>query len=123
MEHPMLNITVPVKYSVLARLMKQAEAEDILVESLIGTVLEDHVEEPDMMSTHAALDTALQRARDKKAGAEFSLEDLFSEEEWARVPGTRGLGRRFRTAVEAGDAPIARHVRKTVTNKAVYERC
>ena len=123
MPQPTFSVTVPVKYPVLAQLIKQAEAEDISIESLIGAVLEDHVKTPDMMSTHAAMNLALQRARDQKPGTEFSLEDLFTEEEWSRVPGTRGIGRRFRTAVEAGDAAIAKHIRKTITNKAVYERC
>ena len=123
MQKQTLPVTVLVGYPVLALLIKQAEAEGISVESLMGSVLEDHVNTPDMMSTHAAMNLALQRARDQKPGTEFSLEDLFTEEEWSQVPGTRGIGRRFRTAVEAGDAPIAKHIRKTTTNTAVYERC
>ena len=124
MSEPTLTITVPVKYNALVRLLKQAESEDISVESLVASVLEDHLAEPQMrMGTPAALELALQRAREKASGEEFSLEDLFSEEEWSRIPGTRGVGRRFRAAVEDDGDQIARHMRKTTTNKAVYQRC
>jgi hypothetical protein len=122
MNQSTIPVTVPISYAVLVQLIKKAEAEETTIESLIATVLEDHVEAPDMMSTHAAMELALERAEAQEPGAEFLLEDLFREEEWRRVPGTRGLGRRFRTAVEAADAAIAKHVRKTITNKAVYKR-
>jgi hypothetical protein len=107
----------------LAHLCRRAAAEDVSLESIIKTVLEDDAQTPALFGTQTALELALERAAAKNQGEEFSLEDLFSEDEWPRIPSPRAFGKRFRTLVESRDPKLARHVRKTVTNKAVYQRC
>ena len=74
------------------------------------------------MSADLGLDIAIARAKAKKTGEQFSLEDLFSDEEWDQIPSRRVFGRMFRQRIESETPPIARHDHKTATNKAVYER-
>ncbi len=63
---------------------------------------------------------SVQRAKARNTGDEFQLRALYDRIEWAKIPRRNRLGRDFRTAVE--QAGVARMVRKSDMNIAIYER-
>jgi hypothetical protein len=118
----MALITVSLEESVLYRLVADACAHNISLDEQISKVLSGIAEAPKLMSTQKGLDIAVARAAGKNNGEKFSLEDLFSDDEWDQIPSRRVFGRMFRQKIESGVPPIARHDHKTATNHAVYER-
>jgi hypothetical protein len=62
--------------------------------------------------------------RTKEIGSEFKLIDLCTDEDWEALSGgeRKSLGKGFRKAVEGMSLPIAKYVRRTSSNKAVYKR-
>ena len=74
-----------------------------------------------LVSKKARMDDAVKRAMKLKAGEEFRLQDLYDQDEWAKISGPTFFGRQFRLEVEAKG--IAKHVRKNGANQAIYRRC
>lgn len=66
----------------------------------------------------------LERATAIKLGEQFYLDELCTPDEWnALSNGARkSLGKEFRKAVENPQSPIAHHVGRTSSNKAIYQR-
>jgi hypothetical protein len=63
---------------------------------------------------------AMRRAEKIADGQEFKLQDLFSKDEWKRIPAHTMFGRDFRKSVEG--RKLATHVGKTKANEAIYRR-
>lgn len=105
----------------LHRLVASACASGISLEEQIQKVL-NGAEGPRLMTSEQGLAIALARAEAKNVGEEFTLEDLFSDDEWDQIPSRRVFGRQFRQAIESTVPTVARHDHKTATNKAVYQR-
>jgi Domain of unknown function (DUF1413) len=118
----MIDIKIPMEEQLLYRLLADACANNISLQEQILKTLHGAAEAPKLMSSQAGLDTALERAEAKTTGEEFTLEDLFSDEEWDQIPSRRVFGRQFRQAIESTNPQVAHHERKTATNKAVYKR-
>lgn len=118
----MVTILLQIEESLLHRILTDASASHISAEEQIIKLLNGSVETPTPMNDQVALETALERARAREVGNEFTLEDLFSDEEWDQIPARRVFGRVFRQAIEGTDPQVARHERKTPANKAVYRR-
>jgi hypothetical protein len=123
----MVNLFISLPENLLHRLLADACASNSSVDDQIRKALLSGYAEPpktpQSLSNHAAVKIAVERATAKTTGEEFSLEDLFSEDEWAFF-GTRTtvLGRMFRQAIESTAPQVAYHDRKTGANKAVYIR-
>jgi Domain of unknown function (DUF1413) len=118
----MAMLTISIEETVLYRLVADACAGGVSLDDQITKVLSGVAEAPKLMSAQAGLDIAIARAAAKNTGEKFSLEDLFSDDEWDQIPSRRVFGRMFRQKIESGVPPIARHDHKTATNHAVYER-
>lgn len=73
-----------------------------------------------LMSKKQRMDDAVERAIALKPGQEFRLQDLYDQDEWARMEGTTFFGRQFRQEVEKDK--VAVHVRKNGANQAIYRR-
>jgi Domain of unknown function (DUF1413) len=119
----MATLLISIEEPLLHRLISDACASNISLDEQIKRVLSRADEAPPLMTSEKGLAIALDRAKAKNAGDEFTLEELFSDEEWSRIPSRRVFGRQFRQAIESTMPPVARHDRKTATNKAVYQRC
>ena len=76
------------------------------------------------LKSETALAQALDRARAKEKGAEFTVRDLFSRDEWLHVAtgDRKTLGKLFRREAEAGKSPIVQHVGRNEMNQAIYNR-
>jgi hypothetical protein len=118
----MATILISIAEPVLHRLVAGACASNITLEEQIQKVLSG-AEGQELMTSDEGLAIAVARAQAKNTGEEFTLEDLFSDDEWGQIPSRRVFGRQFRQAIESTVPPVARHDRKTATNKAVYQRC
>ncbi len=118
----MAMVTISIEEPVLYRLVADACAHNTSLDEQISKVLSGVAEAPQLMSAQKGLDIAVARATAKSNGEKFSLEDLFSDDEWDQIPSRRVFGRMFRQRIESSVPPIARHDHKTATNHAVYER-
>lgn len=67
-----------------------------------------------------AVEIAVARMADMPVEQRFTIQDLFTAEEWSRVQSPKWVGRRFGSDVEK--AGIAKRVSTTPTNKAIYQR-
>jgi hypothetical protein len=118
----MATLLISIDEPLLRHLVDGACASNISLEEQIQKVLIG-AEGPQLMTSEEGLAIALARAQAKNTGEEFTLEDLFSDDEWDQIPSRRVFGRQFRQAIESTMPPVARHDHKTATNKAVYQRC
>jgi Domain of unknown function (DUF1413) len=119
----MATLLISIEEPLLHRLLADACASSISLDEQIKKVLSGADEAPLLMTSEKGLAIALARAKAKNTGDEFTLEDLFSDDEWDQIPSRRVFGRQFRQAIESTVPPMARHDRKTATNKAVYQKC
>jgi hypothetical protein len=119
----MATLLISIDEPLLHRLLADACASSISLDEQVKKVLSGADEAPLLMTSEKGLSIALARAKAKDTGDEFTLEDLFSDDEWDQIPSRRVFGRQFRQAIESTMPPVARHDRKTATNKAVYRRC
>jgi hypothetical protein len=113
--------------STLLRLLSRGAVLKISVDEVVGHLLDETDAEaiPEDVADgdfpfEEAKALALSRARAKQTGTEFRLEELFSADEWKRVPARKSLGRYFRK--DAEQEGLVRHVGKTDTNHAIYQR-
>lgn len=74
--------------------------------------------------SETVLETALDRARVRKKGDQFTVRELYSREEWEKLTSgdRKSLGKQFRREAEAGKSQIARHVGRNDANQAIYSR-
>jgi len=119
----MAMLMISIEEPLLHRLVAGACARNVSLDNQIMTILSGAGDVPKLMTSEKGLAIALARAKAKTSGEEFTLENLFTEDEWGQIPSRRVFGRQFRQAVEATTPPVARHDHKTATNKAVYQRC
>lgn len=113
----LLNLPEPT----MLRLLQRGSELKMGAEQLINHLLDETQDDGDEgMSFESAKEIALARAAARNGGSEFTLEDLFSREEWAAVPARKSLGRYFRK--DAEKTKLVEHVGKTDTNHAIYRR-
>lgn len=92
-------------------MLRRAQAEDA------GTP-------PVAVDIEAVIKDACQKAQALPKEKRFHLTDLIGEELWQAI-GTgerRAMGKTFRALMEQSEPKIARHVGRTSTNLAIYER-
>jgi hypothetical protein len=96
--------------------------DDLVAESLKRISGQNGSGVPNSKDTATLVELALERARARKKGDQFTVPDLFSRDEWQRVtPGNRKtVGKLFRREVAAGKHPIAIFLKRNQVNQAVY---
>ena len=117
----MANLTLEIADDVLLKILSSAAGKKESLEAYLERSLAEMVDAGDEgMGLEEALSVAQERAKKRKQGAEFTLQELFEGDEWSAVSSPRWLGRKFRVRIE--EAGIAQFVTKTATNKAIYKR-
>jgi hypothetical protein len=117
-----ISISVPMDFSLLSKVMADAENAGRSVEEQIEKILSAAMpsSKPKRMSAEETVALALIRAEAKQVGEEFELEALFKPEEWARVEKPKVCGRMFRKRAEA--RKIVELIYRTISRHAVYRR-
>jgi len=123
----MANLTISISDSVLvaalAGAMNQSTTLEVFIEGAISAAASSTAFKPRLPANpEAILQEAVKVARMKQKGDRFLLKDLCAPQAWiSMTAGERKVfGKRFRTAVQ--DSGIAKHVAKTSSNQAIYQR-
>lgn len=126
----MANLIVEIDDVLLSKTLIDAQEQEVSLDTFIAEALNAALASPTPATLRRSVDvdgligSAVDKARAVEVGTEFMLVDLCAEEDWEALTGgeRKSLGKGFRKAVESMDVPIARHVRRTSSNKAVYKR-
>jgi hypothetical protein len=119
----MATLLLSLNDDLLHRLLAEASSANLGLEDHIRKVLEGIIDMPERLAPSDMLQQAIERAKAKAPGEEFTLQALFpNAAEWEQIPKPRVFGRVFRQALESTNPRIAVHIGKTVTNKAIYKR-
>ena len=110
------NFSLETSFRLLARAKEAGLTEEELINQLLDSTTPQSATE---IPYATALQEALYRARAKKQGEEFRVEQLFTPAEWQRVEAKKHVGRFFRTHAEN---ELVAHIGKTETNHAIYRR-
>ena len=111
---------------VLTGILIQATELNINLNTHIENVLNSTMLQPIEPKTPLILDSiinqAIQNAEKKVSGDEFHINDVCSDQVWEQLSSgeRKRLGRLFRKEVES--KKIAKFLRRTTGNKAIYER-
>jgi hypothetical protein len=123
----MANLSISISDSVLAAAlagaMNQSTTLEAFIESAISSAVSSTAFKPRIPANpEAILLEAVNVAKSKLKGDRFLLKDLCDHHSWiSMTAGERKVfGKRFRTAVEGSGT--AKHVDKTSSNQAIYER-
>ena len=126
----MVKIVLEINEALLSKALisSQEQGMDLntfLCEAL-DTAIVSKAPEPEslVLTTDDLIAKVVDRARTKEVGVEFMLVDLCTTDEWESLSSgeRKSFGKSFRRAVEDVTPPVAKYVRRTSSNKAVYER-
>jgi hypothetical protein len=121
-----VNVMIELDERVLTGILIQATELNINLNTHIENVLNSTMLQPIEPKTPLILDSiinqAIQNAEKKVSGDEFHINDVCSDQVWEQLSSgeRKRLGRLFRKEVES--KKIAKFLRRTTGNKAIYER-
>lgn len=121
-----VNVMIELDERVLAGILIQATELNINLNTHIENVLNSNMLKPIEPKTPLILDSiinqAIQNAGKKISGDEFHINDVCSDQVWEQLSSgeRKRLGKLFRKEVES--KKIAKFLRRTTGNKAIYER-
>ena len=126
----MAKLIVEIDDVLLSKTLIDVQEQEVSLDTFIAEALNAALASPTPATPRRSVDvddliaSAVESVRAVKVGTEFMLVELCAEKDWDALTGgeRKSLGKGFRKAVESMDVPIARHVRRTSSNKAVYER-
>lgn len=126
----MAKLFVEIDDALLSRVLIDSQKQDISLDTFISEALNAALASPCSLPARKAVNvddliaSAVGRASTKEVGSEFMLIDLCTDEDWEALSGgeRKSLGKGFRKAVEGIEPSIAMYVRRTSSNKAVYQR-
>lgn len=126
----MAKLFVEIDDALLSRVLIDSQEQEISLDTFISEALNAALASPNPVPARKAVNvddliaSAVDRVRAKEIGSEFMLIDLCTDEDWEALSGgeRKSLGKGFRKAVEGIEPPIAKYVRRTSSNKAVYKR-
>jgi DNA-binding transcriptional regulator YdaS (Cro superfamily) len=123
----MANLSISLPDSVLAAALAEAMNQGTTLEAFIERAISSGVSRTALTprlpaNPEAILQEAVNVAKSKSKGDKFLLKDLCDDQSWTSMTtGERKVfGKRFRTAIEG--SKTAKHVDKTSSNQAIYER-
>ena len=121
-----VNVMIELDERVLTGILIQATELNINLNTHIENVLNSTMLQPIEPKTPLILDSiinqAIQNAEKKVSGDEFHINDVCSDQVWEQLSSgeRKRLGRLFRKEIES--KKIAKFLRRTTGNKAIYER-
>lgn len=126
----MAKLFVEIDDALLSRVLIDSQEQEISLDTFISEALNAALASPNPVPVRKTVNvddmiaSAVDRVRTKEIGLEFMLIDLCTDDDWEALSGgeRKSLGKGFRKAVESLAPPIAKYVRRTSSNKAVYKR-
>lgn len=126
----MANLFLEIDDSLLSQVLIKSQEQNISLNTFISEALNAVLASPSPVPARKAVNidelikSAVDRVHTEKIGSEFMLIDLCANDDWEALSGgeRKSLGKGFRKAVENMDPPIAIYIRRTSSNKAVYQR-
>ena len=121
-----VNVMIELDERVLTGILIQATELNINLNTHIENVVNSTMLQPIEPKTPLILDSiinqAIQNAGEKVSGDEFHINDVCSDQVWEQLSSgeRKRLGRLFRKEIES--KKIAKFLRRTTGNKAIYER-
>ena len=121
-----VNVMIELDERVLAGILIQATELNInlnkYIESILNSTMLKPIEPKTLLDLDLLVNQAIQNAEKKVSGDEFHINDVCSDQIWGQLSSgeRKRLGRLFRKEVES--KKIAKFLRRTSTNKAIYER-
>lgn len=126
----MANLMVSIDDALLSRVLIESQEQEVSLDTFISEALASVLAGTSQIAPRKVVNVddmvaqAVAQVQRQASGTEFLLVDLCTDEDWEALSGgeRKSLGKGFRKAVESQDPPIARFVRRTSSNKAVYKR-
>jgi hypothetical protein len=123
----MTQITIEINDSLLSKAIIESQAKKVSLSDFINNSLETILREPpevNKISVAEILQNTIERVKELESGKTFLLVDMCKKENWnALNSGERKqFGKIFRKEVEDGQELIAKHIDRTTSNKAIYQR-
>ena len=126
----MAKLFVEIDDALLSHVLIDSQEQEISLDTFISEALNAALASPNPAPARKSVNvedliaSAVGHASTKEIGAEFMLIDLCANEDWEALSGgeRKSLGKGFRKAVESLAPPVAKYVRRTSSNKAVYKR-
>ena len=125
----MANLLFAIDDSLLSSALLASANRNVALDFFIAEAIRSALEKPGLpLRNSVKIDDILQNAlrivQSKRRGERFFLKDICDAQDWERISGgeRKSLGKSFRKAVESSNHPIARHVGRTSSNQAIYER-
>lgn len=124
----MTQITIEIHDSLLSKAIIESQANQISLSDFINNSLETALKEQppvtNKISIAEILQNTIERVKELDSGKQFLLVEMCQKENWdALNSGERKqFGKMFRKEVEGGKELIAKHIDRTSSNKAIYQR-
>jgi len=120
----LLNVEDILLSQVLLAALNRGQTLDAYVIEALKLMTKNATVPPVNSDFGGLLTQLLERATAIKPDQQFHLDEICTPDEWnALSNGSRkSLGKEFRKAVENPQSPIAHHVGRTSSNKAIYQR-
>ena len=129
----MATLSITLSDSILAAALTEATTRNIPLEVFIESAIRGAISSPTVQPSlqpnrtdniETLLQSAVSAARSKPAGTKFFVQELCNPQDWeSTTPGERKvLGKKFRKIVECQDDWIAKHIDRTASNQAIYQR-
>lgn len=121
-----VNVMVSLDERVLSGILSQATELNIdlntHIENVLNSTMLKPIEPKTLLDLDLLVNQVIQNAEKKVSGDEFHINNVCSDQIWGQLSSgeRKRLGRLFRQEVES--KKIAKFLRRTSTNKAVYER-
>jgi hypothetical protein len=121
-----VNVIVSLDERVLTGILSQATELNIdlntHIENVLNNAMLKPIEPKTSLNLNLLVDQVIQNAKNKVSGDQFHIDDVCSDQMWDQLSSgeRKRLGRLFRQEVESKE--IAKYLRRTSANKAVYER-
>ena len=125
----MATLSIALSDSILAAALTEATTRNIPLEVFIESAIRGAISSPTAQPSptvkiETLLQSAVSAARSKPSGTKFVMQELCNHQDWeSTTPGERKvLGKKFRKIVESQDDWIAKHIDRTASNQAIYQR-
>lgn len=126
----MTKLIVEIDDALLSRALIESQDQEISLDTFISESLKTTLESSSPIPIRKTVNiedviaSAVKQVRTREINSEFLLIDLCSNEDWEALSSgeRKSLGKGFRKEVENMQPPIAKYIRRTSSNKAVYKR-
>ena len=121
-----VNVMIELDERVLTGILIQATELNINlnthIENVLNSTMLKPIEPKTLLDLDLLVNQAIQNAEKKVSGDEFHINDVCSDQVWEQLSSgeRKRLGRLFRKEIES--KKIAKFLRRTTGNKAIYER-